>query len=270
MEDHLQINREHWNELVAINAGSEFYDLASFRAGQSSLLPIEIKELGDVRDKSLLHLQCHFGMDTLSWAKRGARVTGVDFSDEAIALARSLSQELKLDAAFVCSDIYSLPDVLSGTFDIVYTSYGVLCWLSDLRRWAEIIAHFLKPGGAFYIVEEHPLANIFDDDEAKTGIKVAYPYFDSAEPFRWELDGSYADRGATLHHRVTYEWQHDLAEIVNALIAAGLEIEFLHEFPFCMYQKFACMEKGGDGWWRIKGFDNVLPLLFSLKATKSM
>jgi SAM-dependent methyltransferase len=268
MDNQLQMNREHWNELVAIHAESEFYRLADFKAGQSSLLSVETHELGDVRGKSLLHLQCHFGMDTLSWARRGARVTGADFSENAIALAHSLSAELDIPAEFVCSNIYELPDVLSGQFDIVFTSYGILCWLPDLKRWAQVIAHFLKPGGTFYIVEQHPLCNIFDDDERKTGVRIAYSYFYLPEPYRWQDDGSYADPGAHVEQPVTYEWQHSLSDILNALIAAGLRIEFLHEFPFCMFRKFACMQQGADGWWRPAGYGDMLPMLFSLQAVK--
>ena len=268
MDNYQQVNREHWDELVAFHAESEFYRLAEFKAGQSSLRPIEVQELGDVTGKALLHLQCHFGMDTLSWARRGARVTGVDFSERAVGTARSLSQELGIEASFCCSDVYDLPRVLSGPFDIVFTSYGVLCWLPDLKRWAQVIARMLKPGGVFYIVEEHPLSNIFEDDTATGGFKIAYSYFHSPEPFKWEDDGTYADRTAKVEHRTTYEWTHSLSDIVNALIAAGLRIEFVHEFPYSCIRKLACMEEGEDGWWRFRDRSVNLPLLFSLKAVK--
>ena len=267
MDDYTRTNLDHWNELVSMHAQSKFYDLQSFKAGNSTLKPIEVEELGDVAGKSLLHLQCHFGLDTLSWARRRAQVTGADFSDQAIALAQSLSQELEIKANFVCSNLYDLPDVLSSEFDIVYTSYGVLCWLSDLGRWGKIIAHFLKPGGVFYIAEFHPFANVFEDESA-TDLQVAYSYFGSAEPFQWESDGSYADLSAPVQHRVTYEWFHSLGDILNALISAGLRIEFLHEFPVCAYRSFPFMEQGTDGWWRLKGGDTI-PLMFSLKATKT-
>ena len=269
MDNRFQTNREHWNELTAIHARSKFYDLDGFEAGKSSLLPVEVEELGDVSGKTLLHLQCHFGMDTLSWARRGARVTGVDFSDQAIARARSLAQELNMPAEFICSNVYDLPQNLSGLFDLVFTSYGILCWLPDLKRWGEIIAHFLKPGGTFYIVEQHPLSNVLEDDETKTGVKVAYSYFHSPEPYLWDDDGSYADFDARVQHRVRYEWQHGLADVINALTAAGLRIEFLHEFPFCMFRKFTCMKQDDDGWWRPEGYRDMLPLVFSLKAIKN-
>jgi len=267
MDDYTRTNLDHWNELVSLHAQSKFYDLQSFKAGNSTLKPIEVEELGDVAGKSLLHLQCHFGLDTLSWARRGAQVTGADFSDQAIALAQSLSQELEIKANFVCSNLYDLPNVLSGEFDIVYTSYGVLCWLSDLGRWGKIIAHFLKPDGVFYIVEFHPFTHVFDNEDNATDLRVVYPYF-SREPFRWESDVSYADLSAPIQHRVTYEWFHSLGDILNALIFAGLTIEFLHEFPVCAYRSFPFMEQGADGWWRLKSGDTI-PLMFSLKTTKT-
>lgn len=156
----MQANRRHWDELVSIHLRSEFYDVASFVGGRSTLLSIESEEVGDVTDKTLLHLQCHFGMDTLSWARVGATVTGVDFSGEAVKAARRLADEVGLAerASFIESNIYALPDNLSGQFDVVFTSYGVLGWLPDIEGWARVAAHFVKPGGFFYIAEVHPFA----------------------------------------------------------------------------------------------------------------
>ena len=177
MDDYKKANLALWNEWAHLHAGSAFYDVEGFKAGKTSLNPLEMEELGNVAGKTLLHLQCHFGLDSLSWARLGASVTGVDFSDQAIALARSLSQEVGLEAEFVCSDIYELPQVLAGQFDIVYTSYGVLAWLPDLKNWAAVIAHFLKPGGVFFIAEFHPFAMVFDNSETATGLRIQYPYF---------------------------------------------------------------------------------------------
>jgi SAM-dependent methyltransferase len=267
MEEYKRANLALWNEWASIHCQSEFYDVAGFRSGKSSLTPLELTELGDVSGKTLLHLQCHFGLDTLSWARLGAKVTGADFSDQAIALARSLSQELGMDAGFVCSDLYTLPQVLTGTFDIVFTSYGVLVWLPDLERWAQVIAHFLKPGGTFYIAEMHPFAGVFENFQV-TELQAAYSYFHSPEPYEVETAGSYADPTAHVGQPVEYEWHHSLADIINALISAGLRIEFLHEFPFCAYAMFPFMERHEDGWWRLPSDVPVIPLMFSLKAVK--
>ena len=265
MEYYRCMNRELWNELTPIHAGSEFYDVEGFKAGKSTLKAIELEELGNVSGKSLLHLQCHFGLDTLSWARLGARVTGVDFSDRAIVMARSLSKELGIKADFIHSDIYELPETLSSEFDIVFTSYGVLCWLADLRQWGEIIAHFLKPGGTFYMVADHPLTNIFQSSEEDDELKVTYSYFHTPEPVKWASPGTYADTSANVSHPA-YEWTHSLSDVVNALISAKLCIDFVHEFPVCAWQRFPSMEQDEAGWWRLKG-DNI-PLSFSLKATR--
>jgi SAM-dependent methyltransferase len=260
-------NLKHWNELTPIHEKSEFYDVEGFKAGRCTLMPLEREELGDVSGKTLLHLQCHFGLDTMSWARLGAKVTGVDFSDKAIELAKSLSKQLEIEADFLRSDIYQLPDVLKGEFDIVYTSYGVLCWLPDLAGWARIIGHFLKPGGTFYVVEAHPINNVFEDERDTKELKASYSYFHSSRPTRWEADGSYADKNAKVIAS-SYEWTHPLGEIINALISAGLRIEFLHEFPYMGEDHYPFMEKDEDGWWRLKGDKETIPLMFSIKAKK--
>jgi len=267
MNEHLETNRTWWNERVPLHADSSFYDVEGFRDGDLTLMPLERRELGDVTGRSLLHLQCHFGLDTLSWARLGARVTGVDFSEEGIATARSLRDELRIEATFICSDIYELPEVLDDRFDIVYTSYGVLTWLPDLTRWAEVIAHFLKPGGTFYIAEIHPFASVFYDGPDAEDLHVHYPYFHDPDPLRFECDGSYASAAACTN-RVTYEWAHSLGEVVDALIASGLQIAFLHEFPFACYQVFPFLEKDEEGWWRWESSEGSIPMTFSLKATR--
>ena len=257
-------NRELWDAWTEINARSEFYDLEAFRAGASSLKPIELDELGDVRGKSLLHLQCHFGLDTLSWARMGARVTGVDFSQASIELARSLSGELDLPARFICSDVYDLPGRLQERFDIVFTSYGVIDWLRDLEPWARVIASSLRPGGTFYMVEFHPLALTVGDD----GQAFRTSYFPSPEPIRTVESGSYADPKAELT-RVSYAWSHSLGEIVTALATAGLRLEYLHEFPYSPYDCFEFTVETEPGKAVIPGLEDKAPLVFSLKACAS-
>ena len=270
MDEYKKANLALWNEWTHLHAGSEFYDVDGFKAGKTSLNLLEMEEVGDVAGKTLLHLQCHFGLDSLSWARLGARVTGVDFSDQAIALARSLSQEVEVEAEFVCSDVYELPQVLAGQFDIVYTSYGVLAWLPDLRKWATVIAHFLKPGGVFYMAEFHPFAMVFDNSETAAELRVQYPYFHTAEPLVFDVQGSYVDRQAQVTQKVEYEWEHGLGEILDVLIAAGLHVDFLHEFPYCTFALFpSLMEKCSDGMWRLKEVDGSIPLMFSIKAIKN-
>ena len=261
----MEVNRQHWNEVTPVHARSSFYDLDGFKAGKSTLMSIEREELGDVSGKSMLHLQCHFGLDTMSWARLGARITGVDFSEEAIELVRSLSRELDIEARFVLSNVYDLSDALDEEFDVVFTSYGVLPWLPDLQRWAGVVARFVRPGGTFYMVEGHPFLGVFDD-ESDRSLRVRYSYF-GGEPTLWEPNGSYADRSATLV-TPTYQFDHSFGELLNSLIDAGLRIEYVHEFPFCFYQALPLMEQGEDGWWRLPEHNESVPQTFSLKATR--
>lgn len=268
MDEYFQANQEDWDRLTVLHEQAPFYDLEGFKQGKDRLRSIELTELGDVSSKSLLHLQCHFGLDTLAWARRGATVTGIDFSDKAISLARALSRELEIPATFHCANIYQLRETLSGEFDIVFTSYGVLHWLPDLERWAKIIAHYLKPGGIFYIVEDHPFFRVF---RAKSDgeFRAERPYFFAAEPEQYERKGSYATGAEAEGETGTYYiWNHDLGEILNALIGAGLQIEFLHEFPYAARAKFPFMVQGEDGWWRLPERHGTIPFLFSLQARK--
>ncbi|MGE5463951.1 MAG: class I SAM-dependent methyltransferase, partial [Syntrophothermus sp.] len=220
MDEYLQANQKLWNEWTEEHEKSPFYDVEGFKAGKERLKSIELEEVGDVRGRTMLHLQCHFGLDTLAWARHGATVTGVDLSNESIALAQSLSRELKIPATFICSDILTLPENLQGQFDIVFTSYGILHWLRDLNRWAQVIEHFLKPGGFFYIVEDHPFMRVFSSDP-DLGIKVDNPYFFAEEPYKAETAGSYANdfQGRVRNY---YMWDHSLGEVINSIIGAGL------------------------------------------------
>lgn len=268
MDDYRKANRSLWNEWTKINSESELYRLDEFRSGENKLNQLEIDEVGDVRGKSLLHLQCHFGMDTLSWAMLGANVTGVDFSPEAIRLAKQLSVELNLPAKFVCSDLYELPDVLSEKYDIVYTSYGVLTWLPDIKKWAETVGNFVRPGGFFYIAEFHPFAMTFDDQPECEDWRMEYDYF-SKEMLVFDVLGSYADRSAPMNQKKSYEWQHTLGDVISSLIQSGLTIEFLHEHAHSVYEMFPFLTRSQDGLWRIPGSMKQMPLMFSIKATKN-
>lgn len=270
MDNYMSTNKDWWNEAAQVHYQGEGYQVKEFREGLNKLQPLERAEVGDVTGKKLLHLQCHFGLDTLSWARLGARVAGIDFSDQAIAIAQSLSQELQIDATFLCTDIYQLPSVLNAAneFDIVYASYGAICWLPDLQPWGKLIAHYLKPGGFFYIAEGHPFMWTFA--ERSPNFKIAYPYF-SKEVIRDETSlGTYAERDAKLEHTVTYSWNHTLSEIFEALLSAGLVIDFFHEHPFCAWECLPDMEEGEDHYLRFKDVRKreMIPLMYSLKATK--
>lgn len=262
-DDYLEINRHAWNLRTSVHKDSAFYDLAGFKEGKTSLNPLELEALGDVRGKKLLHLQCHFGQDTLSWARLGAQVTGVDLSDEAIALARQLNQELGLDAAFVCCNVYDLPQHLAGQFDLVFTSYGVLGWLPDLARWAQVVAHFLKPGGTFFLAEFHPVVWMFNNSFTQ----VQYSYFNNGGPIIEESTGTYTDRNAPIQYK-EYSWNHSLSEVLEPLLRQGLQLVRFQELPYSYYNCFANTVQGEDGFWRIKGLEGKLPLMYAVKLVK--
>jgi len=264
MEEYYKVNKARWNELVEIHAKSDEYDLEGFLSGKNSLHELEMELLGDVKNKKLLHLQCHFGLDTISWARLGADVTGVDFSEEAIELARELSSRTGVDAEFICSNLYDLPRRHDSTYDIVYTSYGVLCWLHDTNRWAEVISHFLRPGGTFLLVESHPFMWVFDDEA--DGLRVKYSYWHNDEPLSWEEDGSYADETAHVTNKKSFEWQHTVSDVLNSLIRAGLTIVEVGEFPKLVWKYLPVAEKADETHYRIPG--DPLPQTWSVKAVK--
>jgi 2-polyprenyl-3-methyl-5-hydroxy-6-metoxy-1,4-benzoquinol methylase len=264
-------NLRTWEAWTKIHVDSDFYDVASLRDGSRPirLRDYEIAEVGPVDGKSLLHLQCHFGMDTLSWAALGANVTGADFSPAAIEAAGALANEVHVNASFVESNIYDLPSHLEGSFDVVYTSRGVLGWLPSIQRWAEVVAHFVKPGGVFYITEIHPVANVFADEGVEPGdLRLAYPYWEHADALTFDVHGSYADPDAPTEGLRAHSWDHSLGEIITALIDAGLRIDFVHEFDFVDWPVPFLVENA-DGRWRLPpDSGGQLPLFFSLKATK--
>jgi SAM-dependent methyltransferase len=267
-----------WNHWTEIHEKSAFYDVEGFKAGATSLWPVERKELEPYvhEGTSLLHLQCHFGLDTLSWARLGAEVVGLDLSDEAIALARRLAAEVGLSARaeFVCADLYDTDAHLGvRRFDVVFVSWGAIEWLPDLTRWAGIIARHLRPGGTFYLAEIHPFGYSLDEVPGEHDVQVKYrlqpaPDQPDVEP----IDGSYADRDADTTGLVAYAWQHSLAEVTGALIGAGLRIEHLHEFPASPAPFWEWMVQDEDRWWWLPdgegGLRKDLPLSYSLRATR--
>jgi SAM-dependent methyltransferase len=258
-------NRVHWDEVAPVHLKS--YGIEGLLNGISRIDEIQKRELYPVAGKDLVHLQCHIGTDTLSLALDGARVTGVDFSPASLAIARDLADRMKIQAEFIESDVLDLKGKIEKKFDIVYTSQGVLCWISDIGKWAETISSLLKPGGIFYIFESHPLIAVFDDAVAGK-IEVRYPYFGCREPIHFDDDHpDYAD-GSYIPVNKTYEWLWPLSAIVNALIRAGLTIELLNEHDVSFHNQLPDMRRGADGWWRLEEYGNKLPLTFSLRARK--
>lgn len=261
--DNFEHNRKSWNELTALHAESSFYDIDSFKKGKTSLNHIEIEELGNIKGKKLLHLQCHFGMDTLSLAREGAEVVGVDISDTSIQKATELATELKIPATFLRSNIYDIEEVLNGSFDIVYTSYGAINWLDDLDKWAKIISRYLKPNGIFYMVEFHPFRYTLDDKS-----EIANSYFKS-KPQETVVEKSYTDKSKVSTKNLKHiEWHHSLSEVINSLTANGLKIEFLNEFPYQVYNCFPNLIETEKGKWVSEKYGNKIPYMYSIKAMK--
>ncbi len=258
-------NRARWDEAVAIHAASEFYRVDEFLAGESTLLDLDRESVGPVAGKTLLHLQCHFGLDTLSWAREGASVTGLDFSSVAIEKARELAARAGIEARFVEADLYDAPHRIDGTFDIVYVNVGALNWLPDIPAWAQVVAGFLRTGGFLYLHEAHPVLNMLDDERSDL-LAVRYPYFEQEAPLRFDDGVDYASHGASFEHTTTYEWSHSLGEIVTSLINAGLALEYLREHDWTVYQPLPGMVETSAGIWRLPNAS--VPLAFSLRASK--
>ncbi|GAA4369255.1 class I SAM-dependent methyltransferase [Hymenobacter saemangeumensis] len=258
---YLSVNRELWNARTGPHLSSEFYDVAGFKAGKSSLNSIELGLLGEVAGQRILHLQCHFGQDSLSLARMGAQVTGVDLSDEAIAAARRLSAELGVPAGFICCDVYELPAYLpEAQFDVVYTSYGVLGWLPDLSRWAALVQRYLRPGGRLVLVEFHPVVWMFDNDFTR----VQYSYF-NAGPIEETEVGTYADTGAPITHQ-SITWNHSLSEVISSLLGQGLQLQHLGEYDYSPYNCFAHTVANADGTFHVGPLGTKAPLLYSVVA----
>ena len=270
-EDWRALNRASWDERVRIHLGPGGYDLVPLREGRAMLNAIEEAELGPVDGLRVLHLQCHFGRDTLILAQRGAEVVGLDFSTPAIEAARRLTAELGLEdrARFFEADLYDAPAAIPEprSFDLVFVTWGAIYWLPDIRRWAEIVAHFLKPGGALYLAEGHPAALVFDDLSRLPDGKPGYflPYFQS-EPLELDDATDYVDRTARLKNTRQYAWMHPLAGVVTALLDAGLNLGWLREHDAVTWQMFSILVESPDGLYRWPD-KPWLPLSFSLYAT---
>ncbi len=270
LDPHRAANRANWDDRVPIHAGSREYDVEGFIAGRrqvSTVVAYDAPYVGDVAGKTLLHLQCHFGLDTLSWARLGAEVTGVDFSEPALAEARRIAAAAGIDARFVLSELYDSPNAIDRRFDVVYTGVGAVNWLPDIAGWARVVAHFLRPGGMFYIREGHPAMWTLDW-EVPNRLEVAFPYFETAEPVAWDEDVTYAGTG-TVEHGQTYAWNHGIGEIFTALRAAGLTIDALVEHREVEWSGHPLIRQDDDGWFRLPPEQrDLLPLMYSLTAFK--
>lgn len=274
MKKFIEDNRKHWEELAELHPETNYYDVERFLDGESTLDPVEPEELGDVKGKSLLHLQCHFGLDTLSWVRHGAEVTGVDISAKAVEAARELAAEAGLEnrACFVQSDVYDLADnspIKSEKYDIVYTSFGVLFWLPDLEAWADVVVQFVREGGTFYLIDHHPFTNTLSEDSTAENLKIRYPYFHERISYDATETGSYAGiEPEELEHGPTHGWSHSLGEIVSVLSGSGLRLEFLHEFPWSTFKAVEAMEERENGRYTLPELDHDLPFVFSLRASR--
>lgn len=262
-EKYIEGNKKLWNKRTPIHIRSDFYDLEAFKSGKNSLMPTELEELGDISGKEILHLQCHFGQDSLSLQRLGGKVTAVDLSDVAIEEAKKLGKGLNLDTTFINSDIYKVREKLDKKFDIVFTSYGVIGWLPDLKKWAELIHHFLKSGGMFYIVEFHPFLWMYDEKRQN----IIYSYFFEEDPIEEFVETGYADKNAKINC-MEYGWNHHFGEIFSVLLDAGLQIEMMHEFPYSHYNVFPDMKEVGDFQYVLPDHQGKIPYMFSIKARK--
>lgn len=277
------LNQARWNEVVAIHVASPFYRVKEFLAGEDTLCPIEAAEIGDVRGKSLVHLQCHFGLDTLSLARRGARVTGLDFSPTAIAAARDLAREAGIEATFVEGNLYDAPALISERFDRAYVTWGAINWLPDVKSWAKVVVAMLKPGGELYLLEGHPFAFTLDQVGAETvqadgaigtsdpgaQLRPAYPYFRSVgTPLVFDMPETYTGDGGKLKNTRTHEFVHGIGDILGALIEAGMVVTAFHEHDACAWAMWPMLVEGDDRMYRMPAGAPSLPLSFSVRARK--
>ncbi|WP_342823686.1 class I SAM-dependent methyltransferase [Candidatus Lucifugimonas marina] len=276
LDEYRAVNRDNWDDRVPIHLDSDEYMVQKFiddpeHISEVVQFDLDNDELGDLRGKSLLHLQCHIGHDTISWARLGANVTGLDFSEPAIEACRRLVTNSGTPGEFVVAEVFDAPAALDNRqFDVVYTGVGAICWLPDINGWAKIVAQLLKPGGTFYILEGHPMMWSVSQDDHGHQIVLDWPYFESAGPQGYEEDTTYAGEG-TLEHKKAFNIPHGLGETIDALLQAGLVLDFVHEHKALPWQAFPMMVKSdaGRGLWKMPdGKEDFLPLAQSIKAHK--
>ena len=269
MTDWIEANKASWNERVGLHLRdtSGTYGLDAFKRGDDILGPIESAEVGDVAGKRLVHLQCHFGMDTLSLARRGAEVTGLDFSETAIEAARDFAAEQGVDVRFVVSDVHDAPAATGGGFDIAYVTWGALGWLPSMERWADAVSGCLRAGGYLYLAEGHPVMWLMQED--RDDFQVAYDWNTPEDaPIREDNETSYAGDGSTLENRTTFGWNHPLSSVIMALLDRGFRLDFLHEHDRIPWRAYPWMVDAGQRMFGIPDDRPKIPLAYSLKATK--
>jgi SAM-dependent methyltransferase len=268
-EQFFETNRRNWEDRVPIHVrdATGAYQIAAFLAGQDKLHPIEAAEIGDVRGRRLLHLQCHIGLDTLALARRGAEVTGLDFSARAIAAAHDFARRTGIAARFVEGNVYAAARLTPGPFDIVYTTWGTICWLPDVARWAQVIATVLAPGGLLYFADGHPAAQMLEEIGGR--LVATYRWRTPPDaPLTFEDCTTYTGDPTPLANPRTCQWIHSLADIVSALLDAGLRIEMLHEHDRLPWKLFPMMVDAGESLCRLPDGVPSIPLALSLRARK--
>ena len=272
LDDHRKANLANWDERVVGHIAPDGYDIESLvedPTAISSVVRFDHDAVGDVEGKTLLHSQCHIGTDTLSWAKLGATVTGIDFSPAAIAAARDIASRMDVDATFIETEFYDAPEHIDEQFDIVYTSVGAICWLPDIDRWGEIVAGFVKPGGTFYIRDSHPMLMTLDDKRSDEEMVVRYNYFFTPQPQSFPEEESYLG-SAKLDNVETYVWSHTLADVMNSLLAAGLRIDRVEELQHLDWEFLSWMEKKDETYVLPESHRNKMPMQFSMRATRPL
>lgn len=271
--EYRDLNRANWDERAPAHAASPDYALDRFVADPeylSDVVRFDLPRLGDVAGLRGVHLQCHIGTDTISLHRLGARMTGLDFSGASLAEARRLAAAVDLDIDFVQSDVYDAPAVLgAGEFDLVYTGVGALCWLPEIRRWAQVVTALLRPGGRLFLREGHPMLWAVDDTRTDGLLVVDYPYFERPEPLVWQADGTYVETDVTFQHTVTHEWNHGLGEVVTALLSEGMEITMLEEHDSAPWNALPGRTvRDEHGEWRLQDRPWRLPHTYTLQARK--
>lgn len=270
-EESYALNRAHWDGRAEAHARSDDYGVRRLAADPgrlSDIVRFDLPRLGDVRGLRGVHLQCHIGTDTLSLARLGATMTGLDFSGESIRQARRISAEVGTPVTYVQAGVYEALDFLEpGTFDLVYTGIGALCWLPSIDRWAGVVAGLLRPGGRLFIREGHPVLWSIDDEQADR-LVVGFPYFEEPTPTAWTTVGTYVKTDVDLGPSPTHDWNHGLGEIVAALLAHGMRITALEEHRSVPWEALPGQMTRDDDEWRLTEHPERLPLTYTLQAVR--